>query len=130
MKQFCFRSRSERMCRKHWKSHLFSIEKKMKLYKTIQRICRLLGIDLQLVPQKYMFNVDNLRCVLLFGSGVLSSICHTFYSANTFEEYIASFYVLSSMLICFTIYSFIIWKIENLIKFYTDFKSAIHTREY
>lgn len=103
----------------------------MEFYQTIQRIFQMLGIDLiQTKPQKYLFNVKNLRCILVFGSGAVASFYYTFYLVNTFEEYIASFYVLSSMLICLTLYSFIVWKMEKLIEFYTTLKNTIQDREY
>lgn len=102
----------------------------MNIFLTIQRTFRMMGIDLmQSIPSKYPFNVQNLRCIFVYGSGAVASFYYTIYYVNTFEEYIASFYVLSSMLICLTLYSFIVWKMDNLIEFYTFLKNTIQDRE-
>lgn len=96
---------------------------------TTQHYFRILGVNLVHAPQKYPLNLNNLRTFVVFGLGACSSFCFTCFSAKTFEEYIATFYILSSMLICFSSYTFLVWKGETLRRLFTAFRQNVHERK-
>lgn len=109
--------------------NLLHFPKEAELLQTTQHYFRLLGIHLvQTTTQKYPLNLQNLRTFLVFTLGTIFSLGYTFCLANTFEEYIATFYVLSSMLICFTIYSFIVWRTKKLIQFFRSVSQFLQKR--
>lgn len=101
---------------------------KAELLQITQKYFRILGIHLVQTTQKYPLNLRNLRTFLVFGSGTIFSLVYTFYLAKTFEEYIATFYVLSSMLICFISFSFIIWRMKRLIRSFSNVSQTIQER--
>lgn len=97
---------------------------------TTQLYFQKLGINLKQTTRKYPISLRNLRTFCFFGFGTVASVCYTCFLAKTFEEYIASFYVLSSMLICLSIYSFVFWTQDKLIKIFTDFSQYIAERKF
>ena len=106
------------------------LKEKIEFYQTIQQIFQMLGIDLmQTIPAKYFLNVQNLRCILIYGSGTVSSFYYTFNLIDTFEEYISSFYVLSSMVICLTLYSFLVWNTGKLSEIFAKMRTIIQESE-
>lgn len=100
--------------------NLLNSSMETELFETVQLYFRKLGINLKRSTQKYPLILRNVRTFCIFGSGTIASICYTLFEASTFEEYIAAFYVLSSMLICFSTYSFVVWRMDKLIQFFTD----------
>lgn len=101
-------------------------------FETTQQYFRILGINLKQNEQsahKYPLFLRNVRTFFVFGSGTIASICYTVTSAKTFEEYIATFYVLSSMLICFSIYTIVVWTMDQFIRFFNDVNEIMQERK-
>lgn len=125
------KTRSNKMLTKFYLSLQNSLNSPMEkeLFETTQQYFQKLGINLKQTTQTYPFIVRNVRTFYVFGSGVVASFFYTFFLAKSFEEYIASFYVLSSMLICFSTYAFVVWRMDKLIQFVADVSQYIEERK-
>lgn len=100
--------------------------KKSELLQTTQMYFRILGINLIQTTQKNALNLRSLRTYLVFGSATVSSLCYTLYLAKTFEDYITTLYALSTMLLCLTCYSFVIWRMESFTSFFSERRQMSH----
>lgn len=90
----------------------------MKVFQIVQKLFRMLGIDLKQSIRKHPFNLRNFIALLVYGGGTISSTIYTLFLAKTFGEYIESCYVLSTILMLFTVYVFVIWRMPKLTKFF------------
>lgn len=96
-----------------------------------RKIFQMLGINLRQSNLNHLqFNAQNMQHLLLFILGTIASICYPIFEANRFEEYIASFYIVSSMIICLTVYASIIWRIQKFVEFFTSLEITIQAREF
>lgn len=106
----------------------FPMEKEF--FHTTQQYFRILGINLVKTPQKYRLNLQNLRTFFVFGLGSILSLCFTVNLAKTFEEYIVTFYVLSTMVICVLAFAYVFWKTENFKRSFTDIRQNMLERKF
>lgn len=103
---------------------------KEEFFESTQKYFRMLGIHLKPSARKYPFVLRNVRTFCVFGGGTALSFCYTVTLAKTFEELIASFYVLSSMLICLSIYSFVVWRMDKLTRVFSEINDNIQERKF
>lgn len=90
-----------------------------------------MGINLQQSSSNHpLFNTRIMRFLFIFIFGTICSVCYPLFSAKTFEDYIASFYVISSMIICLTIYSSIIWRVQKFQQFFTHLETSVQGSEF
>lgn len=120
------------MLKKIYSSFLNLLESPMKdeFFESTQKYFRMLGIVLKPSDRKYPFFLRNVRTFCVFGAGTASSFYYTITSAKTFEEFIVSFYVLSSMLICLSLYSFVVWQMNKLTRVFSEINENIQERKF
>lgn len=119
------------MLKKVYLSFLNLLESPMKeeFFQSTQKYFQLLGVNLKQAPHKYPLNLRNVRTLFAFGVGNIACVCYIVTSAKTFEDFITSFYVLSSMLICFSTFSIVLWRMDRMERLFTEINRKIQERK-
>lgn len=102
----------------------------MKIFLLIQQHFGILGINLSQPTHRHaLLNSRILIPLFAFGLGAISCTSYIYYESNSFMEYIVSFYLLSSMFICFVIYMFLICMKSKFFEFIESLENCIEKRE-
>lgn len=92
-------------------------EKMIKTFELTQQIFEMSGITRHQSTKKYPFNVRILTYLPFFSLSDISCAYYLGNKSNTFIEYIACFYLLTSMSICFMCYVHIVSHMSDVFAF-------------
>lgn len=103
-----------------------NIKLKPRIFQYTEKMLEILGIELRQSAQKYTrFNVRSIWFIFVFICGTIASVCYPIFNAKTFHQYIQSFYVVSSMVICLTCYTSILWRKPKLINIFVSLEGNL-----
>lgn len=101
----------------------------MEIFQIVRKLFLMLGIDLKQTVQNHSFhsalNFRSLTTVLIFGYGTTVCLRELLFNCDTFMEYIFAFYAVSSMILCLTLYTFVLWSSPEFIKFFIRAQNVI-----
>lgn len=98
----------------------------MKNFDFIKNYFEVLGITSRQSTRKDLLKRQNIVFFIIIGMNVLSSTAFGYYEANSFEEYVDSFYVTSSVFICFSAFGILLWDVPKLYRFINALESTIN----
>lgn len=99
----------------------------MKLYQECQANFAILGINSN---QRTRFNGKLMIAYSVYSSGLISGISFFFFEACTFQEYSNNAYVITSMIICLSTFTNIVFKTDALFQFVGDLAELFEKSEY
>lgn len=101
----------------------------MKVFKSIQADCALLGIGSYKLSRKHELNV---RSLIVFSSYVFGTASCGYYLCcvdESFEQYITSYYETTSFLVCVLQFINLFWQMPKLIDFFLSIEDFIQQRK-
>lgn len=101
----------------------------MKVFKSIQADCALLGIDSYKQRKKHQLNVKSL---ITFSMHILTTFSNIYYFCwidKSFEQNVTSFYVTASILVCFLQFTNLFWEMPKLTDFFLTIGDILRERE-
>lgn len=101
----------------------------MRVFKLIQADCALLGIDPYQSHEIHIINQRSLISFLLHILANVSSGYYFFYVDKPLEQYILSFYVTTSILVCFLQFINLFWQMPKLDEFFVTVGDFVQLRE-
>lgn len=96
---------------------IFEKNSKMKLYQSVQRQFAVLGINSQLLIQKYPFNRTILLMFFSYICNIISFCIFMYYDVNTFREYTDSIYVTSTDVLVVICFGNVVFGVAGFFKF-------------
>lgn len=98
----------------------------MKTFDSIKNYFKILGIISRQSTRKDLLNIQNVAFFIVIAMDLLSSIAFGYYEANSFEEYVDSFYATSSAFVCFYSYGVLFWEMPKLYRFINALEATIN----
>ena len=97
----------------------------MKTFDSIKNCFTVLGFDSHQSTRKDLLKFKNIISLLLIFIDMILTSVYVYYEASNFEEYVDSIYLLSSMILAFSVFSILIWQIPNHFIFINHLESII-----
>lgn len=98
----------------------------MKIFDSIKHYFEILGFISTQSTRKDLINIQNFIFFLVIGMYLTLTTVFAYHEANSFEQYIDSFYAISSALICLEIYGICFWEMPKLYRFIDALESTIN----
>lgn len=101
----------------------------MKIFQSIQRCLAVLGLKSHDTIQTHSINIESVTSFLVFSMCIISNTVYLVREANSFFEYVESFYVTFAASISFEIFAFFTWKMTELFEFINNMETIIQHSE-
>lgn len=109
--------------------HYIKLEKKMKIFQSIQKKAEILGINrFQQSPQDFCptFNRKSALILFIFCIAYFSSVIYLFYEAEQFQEYTCCILVILTLILDIIVYLFLLCINNSLCKLYDSYEELIN----
>lgn len=98
----------------------------MKTFDTIKHFFNISGITSSQSTRKDLLKIRNVVFFVILGLDIISAGLFGYYEANSFEEYVDSFFATSSAFICFYSFGVLFWETPKLYRFTEALEIAIN----
>lgn len=102
---------------------------KMKVFESIEADCTLLGIDAYKLRPNHQLNLRSSIVLLSYILSIVSCAYYFCYIDKSFERYISSFYVTTSIFVCFLQFTNLFWQMPKLTDFFSVMDDYLQQRE-
>lgn len=102
----------------------------MKIFQTIQKSLKVLGIQRQQSGEFHRFTLKNVFISILCALSIVSSGAYSLYEAENYSEYLDSIYAVLGLSVCSAFYGMFLWKMANVFRLIANFEQQVQKRKF